>query len=137
MQEHLAVITAVDTEGMDTISALKKGFKAHFKHVLTIPEHYKTVMLSRDPLFLKRTAMMDPETVKRLPAQKHLIDTLEKGIRNKEIKALDPVLSAQIIWASLFGILLRIITENITDETLIDKMIDGYFTLLEQGITRS
>ena len=136
MAEILRTIEDVDTTGLSTIETLKKRFKAHFHAVLKYGEHYKTVMLSNERLILERTAMLDPNNYTRLPAQNKLIETIKEGIHNQEIKETNPIITAQLIWAGLFGILIRIIIEGFKDKDYIDKLIDTYLEMIFEGLKK-
>ncbi len=134
MQEIVKTLDAVDTEGLSTLETFKKKFKAHFYAVLKYKEHYRTVMLSKDPTVLEKTAMLDPERYTRLPAQKKLVETLEHAIENQEIREVDPLLTSQIIWSSLFGLLIRIITEGFDDTDHMERLIEHYLDMCFHGI---
>ncbi len=134
MHAHALYVASIDTSGLSSIEALKKGFKGHIHYILEIPEHYKAVMLSQDKRLLKKTQMLNKETLERLPAQAQLINQIKRGIELKEIDTKDPLMTAQVIWASMFGLLMRFITENIHDRDKIDDLVDHYFELLFSGL---
>ena len=127
-------MASINSNGLSCIDRLKLGFKTYFEFVLTIPEHYKAVMISQDSHILERTANLNPKTISRLPAQKKLVETLSEGIKNKEIKDVDPITTAQVIWSSMFGLLIRIITERVTDKEMIERLINHYFELIFNGL---
>lgn len=137
IKEHAQVVAQVDTTGLSTQEALKKGFKAHFNYVLTIPEHYKAMMISDDPSLVNKTQMMDPNTIERLPAQKKLIDTIKQGINQQEIKPVDAVKTTQILWSAMFGLLMRFITEKINDQAIIESFIDDTVDMVFHGIKQT
>lgn len=134
MKDIVTSIEEIETSGLTVSDILKKGFIAHIQHVLKYGEHYKTVMMSQDPFLLERTKMLDISHMIALPAQKKLIKHIETGIQNQEFKVIDPILTAQIIWTNMFGLLMRIITEKFDDMTYIEKLVNHYFDMLFNGI---
>lgn len=136
MKDIVSSIETIESEDLSVSDLLKKGFMAHIQHVLKYGEHYKTVMLSQDPVLLERTKMLDTNHMIQLPAQKKLIEHIKRGIRNQEFNDVDPVLTAQVMWSSMFGLLMRIITEKFEDMDYIEKIVNHYFMLIFEGITR-
>jgi len=134
MQDIAKSIQDIPSEGKSIREMIKAGFHMHIKNVLKYGEHYKTVMLSDDPLLLERTRMLKAEDMRKLPAQRMLINHIKKGIDQGEFKDIDPVLTAQVIWASMFGLMIRIITESFDDIQAIEHMIDHYFYMMFSGI---
>lgn len=134
MHEIASSINEVDINQHHVIDAIKQAFTLHIDRVLVYGEHYKAVMLSSNPLFLERTSMLNPNTLERLPAHQKLIETIKIGIARGELKPVDPIMTAQILWSSVFGLLMRVIIEGYPDQTYIHKLLDYQLDTLLNGI---
>lgn len=134
MVEIASSIDQIDINNVSFIDALKQAFTSHIDRVLTYGEHYKTVMLSSHPILLERTSMLNPKTIERLPAQKKLIETLRLGISRGELKNVDPIMTAQVLWSSMFGLLIRILVENNQDHDYIHQLINHQIDIMIHGI---
>lgn len=134
MKDIVHSIETIESKNLSVSNLLKQGFMAHIEHVLNYGEHYKTVMMSQDPVLLEKTKMLDVKHMIELPAQKKLIEHIKTGIKNKEFNDVDPILTAQVIWSNMFGLLMRIITEKFDDMNYIEKLVNHYFDMLFNGI---
>lgn len=136
MRDIVKSIEKVEDVSVSTKEVLVKGFKAHFNNVMKYKEHYKTVMLSSEKMLLERTAMLNRDNVKNLPAIMKLVEHLKRGIENKEFREIDPLLMAQVIWSNMFGLIIRVIVEEFTDFSYIELLIDEYFKMIFTGISK-
>ncbi|RJX27465.1 MAG: TetR/AcrR family transcriptional regulator [Acholeplasma sp.] len=134
MQEIAQNITSIKPDQNSIKDIIALGFKLHIHKVLEYREHYKTVMLSKEKVFLDATSMLEPTTLNRLPAQRRLLETLKIGIDKGELRELDPIKTAQVLWSGMFGILIRVIIEDYKDLAYIDQLVDTYVDHMFLGI---
>lgn len=136
MRDIVKSIEKVEDTNVSTKAILVKGFKAHFNNVMKYKEHYKTVMLSSEKMLLERTAMLNRENVRNLPAIMKLVEHLKRGIEIEEFRDFDPLLLAQIIWSNMFGLIIRVIVEGFNDFSYIDLLIEEYFDMVFKGLSK-
>ena len=111
-----------EKEEGDTPTLIESRFLAYAEAVLDNPVYYKAVMFSGKAAILEHTRILDKDAIQNRAAFKELIESIEEGIEKKQIRKTDPVMLAQILWCSVFGILTRGILES-EDRTVILKYI--------------
>lgn len=136
MQEIAQSVSAIDPHQRSIKETIKLAFKLHIHKVLDYREHYRTVMLSKEKIFLESTSMLNPKTLERLPAQKGLIQTLKLGIEKGELRSIDPIMTAQVLWSGMFGLLIRVIIEDYPDIRYVDQLVDMYVEHMFSGISK-
>jgi len=96
--------------------------------VLHEPEAYKMIMLNTSPQVLGFTSVLGEGCVEKRSALMALASTLEIGISDGLFAPCDTHITAQVIWSSVFGLLMRLIIErDITPQQrsrLINRLID-------------
>lgn len=95
---------------------LRSGLKSFISLALKLGKEYKTIMLHESPHILKQTAVLSPGAAGNRQAIGMLCQTLGAIFKNNKTMERDLELTAQIIWASMFGLIIRMITENVEEE---------------------
>ncbi|WP_438446100.1 TetR/AcrR family transcriptional regulator [Gorillibacterium sp. sgz5001074] len=113
---------------------LKEMFTRYIRAALEAPEEYKAFMLQEDPAVLSRTSLLARGISETSPTMQALSQVIERGIRLNRFAAADPELTAQILWTSTFGLLMKLILEKNVTEEQTERLIERHFELLFQGL---
>ncbi len=113
---------------------IKKSFTNYIKAALEGPEFYKAFMLNEDPNILARIGVLSQGVTEKSPAFKMLSENIRKGIQMGRFIDQDVELTAQIIWTSTFGLLIRLIIEKDISLKQRDRLIEHHFNIVFNGI---
>ena len=114
---------------------LKEGLKNYIVMALSIPLEYKTIMLSSSQSILKHTSVL----FKGAAQKREAIDLLCKQLMDfyldnpKDESYIE--LTAQVLWSSIFGLIIRIIIEEDLDIVQKEILIESQVNILIKGIT--
>ncbi|MCL6459475.1 MAG: Flp pilus assembly complex ATPase component TadA, partial [Gorillibacterium sp.] len=133
----LATISQVDTNEFEPELEIKQAFTAYIKAALSAPEEYKAVMLNDDPAIIKKTGVLEQGVTSDRATLQRLQHALQRGIDQGRFSPGDTELTAQVIWSSTYGLLIRLMIEKDIGPAQIDRLIDHHFTILFQGIMRA
>lgn len=114
---------------------IRYKLRNYIKSALENKDYYQAVMLSNEKNILQFTAVMNPELRKNKSALQFLIDLIEKGQKQNEFSDSKAENTAKTIWAATFGLIIRMIIEEI-DEQQQNEFIEGHFQLLFKGIRK-
>ena len=123
-QQYVSLVQGMQalTEIEDPEVLIAELGRKYINWALENPELYKAIMLNSSPNVLKNSSVLFKGVARERPAIGLLVETLNKiGIYNEE-KAES---TAQLIWATTFGLIIRMITEN-TDEEHRQYLIDHH-----------
>ncbi len=120
----------------DPKSEIRKKISAYIDAVLKYPEEYKAFMMSHDPKILNKTRILQRGISKKSKTIGALTKNIQRGIDCNLFKEYDAELTAQILWAGAYGLIIRLITEkDITDEQK-NRLISHHFKILFKGIIK-
>ena len=111
-------------DGLSIEEEIIKRFISYTKTALTMPEYYKEVMLSNHDKVLELTAILPVSSSNNQKGIEFLKALIEKGMNNGEFNSDDPALVAQIIWTATFGLILRIIVESKSSESMLVNQVE-------------
>lgn len=130
----LTSVISVERNEESPEKEMKEIFIRYIKGALNFPELYLAFMLNSDNTILKKTALLNKGTSKKSPTLKLLTGNIQRGIEQGCYRPCDPELTAQIIWTSTFGLIVKVLIEkNISDEQ-IDRLTEEHFKILFNGI---
>lgn len=113
---------------------IREIFIRYMKAALESPEEYKAFLLQDDPSVLERTALLHRGVSEASPTMQALCRTLRRGMEQGRFAPGDAELTAQILWTSAFGLLIKLILEKGVTEEQIDRLIGRHFELLYHGL---
>jgi len=117
-------------------SEIRYKFRKYIESALENKYYYKSVMLSHDKDILKLTSILDSNSEKDKSAIKNLQELLIKGQKLGEFRKVEAETQAQLIWTATFGLIIRIIIENISDQKKQQNLIENHFNLIFKGIKK-
>ncbi|WMJ79318.1 TetR/AcrR family transcriptional regulator [Clostridium sp. MB40-C1] len=113
---------------------IKEVFTNYIKAALEYPEEYKAFMLNDNPSILNRIGILEKGISQKRQSLQLLCNNIQRGVKQGRYIPCDAELTAQIIWTSTFGLIIRLIIENNTPKEQVDNLIERHFTLLFDGL---
>lgn len=133
-QQIMGAINQELEEDLTVEEQIIQRFSSYIRAALNMREYYKAVMLSEDPKIIEMTMVLQIEESGEPRAIEKLESAIEKGMENGEFQKVDPKSTARILWTANYGLILRMIIENIQDDQVIEELIESQFHLLFQGL---
>jgi AcrR family transcriptional regulator len=136
-QGYQKIVNSIQTEKSDFESAeaeIRYRFGKYIESALKNKDYYKAVMLSEEKNLLKQTSILKPELRKNPSAFKILQKLVEKGQQQGELAAGDAERKAKILWTATFGLIIRLIIEQVEDENMQAELIESHFETIFAGI---
>lgn len=130
----LSTLTSVTTSDKEPKEKLKEGLNKYILMALSTPLEFKTIMLSNSQSVLKHTSVL----FKGASEKREAIGILCQQLRDiywenpKEESYIE--LTAQVLWSSVFGLIIRIIIEEDLNETQRKNLIEHQVNILINGI---
>lgn len=130
----LAAITTVPRNEGQPEAEIKVVFTKYIRAALAAPEEYKAFLLNERPSILVKTSLLDRGIMERSRTLQALGEAIQRGVETGRFAPCDPELTAQVIWTSVFGLILKIIIEGNIPPEQIDRLIEQNFKLLFSGL---
>lgn len=105
----------------------------YINQALQNPEEYRNFMLNDSPRVLEQTAVLFQGAAAKRPAVGMLCQAI-KELCPQDCPAAQIELTAQVIWASIFGLILRLIIENDLPEKQRQKLIAQHTNIVLNGM---
>jgi len=130
----LSTLTAIRLSDKKPKEKLMEGLKNYILMALSIPLEYKTIMLSSSPDIFKHTSVLFKGAGEKREAIGMLCEILKDIYRESPKEESYIELTAQVLWSSIFGLIIRIISEEDLSETQINMLIEHHVNLLIKAI---
>jgi AcrR family transcriptional regulator len=103
------------------IDSIKVKFISYCKFALNNRDYYKEMMLSNNPNVLSMTGILnDPPT----PGIQMLIQYLTSLDKQPGYNVENPNQTAKFLWSSIFGLVIKMIIEDVNDFNMVENHID-------------
>lgn len=135
-QRILSAIGAVERNADEPEAEIAQAFTNYIRAALRYPEEYKAFILNTDPEVLERTALLRRGISRERETLQVLCRNLERGVKQGRYAPWDTELTAQILWTSSFGLLLKLIIEKNIPQEQVDRLLEHHFTVLFHGLLR-
>lgn len=119
---------------MEPEREIREMFTRYISAALESPEEYKAFMLQEDPAVLARTGLLRRGISDTSPTMQALRAAIERGMQMNRFAPGDPELTAQILWTSTFGLLMKLILEKDIPAEQRERLIGRHFDLLYHGL---
>lgn len=130
----LASLESIKRNEAQPEKEIKEAFINYIKAALASPEEYRAFMLSDDPSILKKTGLLERGVSKKSRTMQLLCENIQRGINQGRFAPYDPELTAQIIWTSVFGLIIKLMIEKDIPQQQVNRLIDQLFAVLFNGI---
>ena len=131
----IEAIAAAPLTDKGPVEKLKAMTRNYIEAALGMPDEFMAVQLNTTPEVLKFTSSMFAGASRNKPALALLFQSLKEIFQDHNVE--DPVieLTAQVIAASTFGLILRLILEkDILSEEQKEKLINQFILLIVEGL---
>jgi AcrR family transcriptional regulator len=113
---------------------IKEVFCNYIKAALDNKDEYMAIMLNDDPILKQKTTILEKGISKRSKTMGILSEVIKRGIDQGRFAVCDVELTAQIMWTSAFGLIIKLIIEKDIPKEEIDDLIENHFKTLFYGI---
>jgi len=121
-------------ESSNPIEEIKVTFLRYIHASLDNPNEYKAFILSENEAILSKTSILRKGISKESPTMGALTKSIQRGIEEGLIKNCNAELTAQIIWTSTFGLIMKLILEKNIEQEQKHRLIEEHFKLIFNGI---
>lgn len=135
-EKILASIRAVKVDANKPEEEIEEVFRQYIESYLSHPEEYKAFMLSEDNTMLERTRILEKGIVEKSQTMKLLDNCIKRGIEQGIFEPYNEELTAQIIWTSTFGLIMKIMLEKDISKDQVNRLIDHHFNILFKGLKK-
>lgn len=133
-QKILASIQPLEEEGLPAGERIRRSIVSYISGVLAWPAEYRSVMFSSKPDVLAATSVLDEDVCEKRAAFRWLVSTIETGVAEGIFAPCDARLTAQALWCSMFGLVMRLIIEAPVPEKQQAALIDRQIDLMMKGL---
>lgn len=130
----LKSIGSVNRNENEPEKEMKEVFTSYIHAALASPEEYKAFMLNEDPSILEKTGLLEKGISKKSQTLQMLCNNIQRGINQGRYAPCDPELTAQIIWTSTFGLIIKLMIEKDISLEQVNRLIEHHFSVLFNGI---
>jgi len=132
-QKIINALSFVDLPSDNPEERLKELIKNYINTALQMPDEFKNAQLSSAPGILEYTSSMFKGASLQKPALGILTQSLKEIFKGKNINDNIIELTAQVIAAATFGLIMKIIIENV-DEEQRNRLIEHYIRCIVDGM---
>jgi AcrR family transcriptional regulator len=130
----LSTLNSITSSNKQPKEKLREGIKNYILMALRIPLEYKTIMLSSSQDILKYTSVLFKGAAQKREAIGILCQQLRDIYYNNPKDESYIELTAQVLWSSIFGLIIRIIIEEDLNELQKEILIEHHVNILIKGI---
>lgn len=127
-------LTVVEKNEKQPEKEIKEVFSNYIKAALDNQDEYMAIMLNDDPILKQKTTILKKGISKSSRTMAILSETIKRGIDQGRFEACDVELTAQILWTSAFGLIIKLMVEKDIPEEQINDLIEMHFRTLFHGI---
>lgn len=132
-QKIINALASVEFSEDDPEETLRELTRNYINAASQMPDEFKNIQLSKSPAILEYTSSMFKGASLKKPALAILVKCLEKIYKIEENDNSKIELTAQIIAASTFGFIIKLIIEKV-DEEQRNRLIDHFIKCVVDGI---
>ncbi len=132
--EILAAISNTPVYPDDPRKEILEKSWSYFSQMMNSPGIYREFLLSQNSEILRYTRILEKDRTEESQPLSVLRMLLEKGIEKGQFDPCDLELTSQIIWTSLFGLIIKVISEGISDSENQKRFFDHLFDLIFKGL---
>ena len=127
-------IQSVDTKEQRADFALENMINLHIEASLKYPSEYRAFLLSENEKTKKKTIILQKGISEVSPTMKAVCNVISKGIEQNIFVSCNVEQTAQIIWTSTFGLIIKIILEDNLGDEQIEKLKIQHIDILMKAM---
>lgn len=97
---------------------------------------YRLFLLSDSPEILKKTAVLYKGVSLKSESMRLLTEQIQLGMSLGIFEENDSELTAQVVWAGVYGLVMKLITEQNIDQLQQDALVERQLAILMNGIIK-
>ncbi len=132
----LRSLMAQEMNQHDPEKEIVESFKHYIQTVLKFQDEYKAFILSDRPSILHHTSLLHEGVSEDRKSIQQLCGSIQRGIDAGIFETCDVELTAQTLWVAIFGLILRLIIEDISDKQKY-RLINRQLEVLLHGIKKA
>lgn len=133
-EKIIEVLSSSENSNYTPENKIRYSLNKYIYLALEMPEEYKTILLNNSPTVLENTSLLFKGAALKRKALGILYQHLKDIYIGKTIDNTVIELTAQLIWTSTFGLILRLIIEKNISEDQRKIIIDHHIKLIVDGI---
>lgn len=133
-QRIVDALTAIQGDSYGPEDKIRVLNRKVIELALEIPDEYMTIMTNTSPRVLAHTASLFKGASSKKQALSILFQCLKDIYKDKNMDDDTIELTAQVIWAATFGLIIRLIMERDIEEEQKQKLIDHHIKCTVDGI---
>lgn len=133
-EKIIAVLSSSENSNYTPEDKIRHSLRKYIYLALEMPEEYKTILLNSSPKVLENTSVLFKGAALERTAFGILYQDLKDIYIDKNIDDNVIELTAQVIWTSTFGLILRLIVEKNVSKEQRKIIIDHHIKLIVDGI---
>jgi AcrR family transcriptional regulator len=130
------IINEVPVDYENPHKTITDTLRVYIDFMLSSPEQFKAMLMNDVESVREKVNMLDEGISKKRKSIGSLRDIISSGIENGKFREGDAELTAQIIWTSTYGLILRLILENNITKEQREKLINHHFDIIINGILK-
>lgn len=130
-------LTMVNRNEKQPENEIKEMFFNYIKAALDNQDEYMAIMLNDDPIIKQKTAILKKGISSSSGTMGILSEAIRRGINQGRFAVCDIELTAQIMWASAFGLIIKLIIEKDIPEQQMNDLIENHIRILFYGIMKN
>lgn len=131
-QRILGALASAQASADEPAQKLREMTRNYINLALQMPDEYSTVMLGSSPGLLEHTSVLFKGASSKRPALGILCHCLKEIYKNIDDHLIE--LTAQVIWAATYGLIIRLIIEKDISEEQRINLIEHHINLIVEGM---
>ncbi len=135
-KQIICALSSIYSMDEEPAQKLKDTTRKYIEIALQMPDEYMNIMLSSSPNILEHTSvLLSGASVKR-QAIGVLCKIIKDCYKDVRISDAETELTAQLLWTSTFGLIIRLIIEKVSEEQK-DKLINHHLNGIINSLPQS
>jgi len=128
-QKIIVALASTQASAEEPAQKLREMIKNYIHLALQIPDQYLTIMMNSSPAILEHTSVLFKGASDKRPTMGILCRCLKEIFPDMADNLIE--LTAQVMWAATFGLIVRLITErNLISPGQKEKLIEHHITMI-------
>jgi len=130
------ILKKIQFDEQNPDKTLREGLNEYIKFVLENPELYRAVIMSNTVIMNEKISMMHKGVAEEKQTMNYIKKIIVLGVEREIFEQGDGELLAQIIWASTYGLLARIIIEKQLSEEQKARLVQAHIDFMIKGLKK-
>lgn len=129
----IVALSGISSKDIKPEDKIQETTRKYIEIALQMPDAYMNIMLSKAPNILEHTSVLFNGAWGKRQAIEVLCKLIKAYYKHAAISDDEVELTAQLIWTSTFGLIIRLIMEKVSEEQK-DKLINHHIKVIINGL---